>query len=688
MTLRLKIQLVAAAIAVASMVAMAALGFGIARRALLASLDERVSSVAASVAAGIDPTDLAQIKDLVSARTPAYLRLREVARSATAASQSGLFPIRWVYMLTPTAHGATSGWDLAVDIDSESAPDWVPPGTPYSPEGVDSTVSPVIAPTVHSMYLHDEWGEWLSGFAPVRDASGQVVGLVAADINHKVVADVILAGSGSVILVLGLMSTVVYLAAGMSIARLLRPMDRIRAHIARLGAGEFGERLVLPANEELRVIADDLNGLGAKLGEREQLTRENRALSLDVTRKDEQLDAIARVDVQLHEIQDIDILIERILVNARMLLRCDAGSVMLREGDELILAWVQNDSLSKGLPPGRRYRIPVSRIPVGGGSIAGWVASSGQPVVIDDAYSIPASAPYHFNKVVDDATGYRTRSVLALPLRTASGRVVGVLQLLNPVDSHGAARVGFTPDDLEAIHHFASAATVALERAALTRSIVMRMIKMAELRDPSETAAHVQRVAAYSVILFEAWAARHGIDPAKAESQRDTLRIAAMLHDVGKVGIPDAILKKPGRLTVEEYRTIQDHVGIGAELFADGETPLERSAREVALHHHERWDGAGYPGDTSGTRNGASGGKGLGQPTPLGGEKIPLFARIVAVADVFDALSSKRQYKEAWPEDRVIAEMKVNAGRQFDPELIEILLEHLPAFRMVAAQYP
>lgn len=688
MTLRLKIQLVAVVIAIASMAAMAWIGYRIARHALLASLEERVESIAATAAIAVDPTDLAQLTSRESAGTPAYARVLAVARAATEAGKSGLFPVRWVYMLTPTTHQSGSGWDLAIDTDPQSAPDRVPPGTPYAAK-IASTGEPAEIPAQWgSRYLTDEWGEWLSGFAPVRDEHGVVVGLVGADIDYKVVTDVLVTGSGSVILGVGLLSLLVYLAAGLSITRLMRPVDRISVHIARLGAGEFAQRIALPASEELRILGDDLNSLAQHLAEREHLSSQNRALSADVARKGEQLDAIARVDVQLHEIQDVDILIERILANARMLLRCDAGSVMLREGDALLLAWVQNDTLSRGLPAGQRLRVPVSRIPIGGGSIAGYVASSGLPVVIDDAYTIPQGAPYHFNQAVDEATGYRTRALLTLPLRTSSGRVIGVLQLLNPVDGRGGARAGFTPDDLDAIHHFATAATVALERASLTRSIVMRMVQMAELRDPSETASHVQRVAAYSVILYEAWAVRHGIDPSRAEGQRDTLRIAAMLHDVGKVGIPDSILKKPGRLTVEEYRTIQEHVRIGAALFAEGDTPIEAAAREVALHHHERWDGAGYPG-TAPSSDSAAGGAGSGyRSTPMSGEQIPLFARIVGVADVFDALSSKRQYKEAWPEERVVAEMKVNAGRQFDPELIDILVERLADFRMVAARYP
>ena len=687
MTLRLKLQLAAAAIAILSMAAMAWVGFETAEDALIDSLEVRVRSVAATVAVGIEPRSLDGLAEPGSERSPGYLALHAHVGRVCEANRVGLFPIRYVYLLVPTTHGATSGWDFILDGEPMGSPDWAPPGEPYSPDPIAPTLSPLLPTTPSSIYLEDRWGRWLSGYAPIFGAKGEVVALVGADIDYKVVTDVLLAGAASAVLVVALVSLGIYWIAGISIVSLLRPIDRMRHFISAVGAGDFGTRLPSPSGDELGAVAADLNTMAMKLSDRERLSRENATLSSDVARKEEQLVAIARVDVQLHEIQDLDILIDRILGVGRRLLRCDAGSVLLREGEELHLKWVQNDTLSRGLAPGQRFRVQFARIPVGGGSIAGYVAMSGQPALIDDAYAIPSDAPYHFNRAVDDSTGYRTRSVLAIPLQ-AAGKVIGVLQLLNPLEADGAPRTGFAPDDLEAIHHFASAATVALKQASTTRAMVMRMIEMAEMRDPSETASHVQRVAEYSIILYEAWAARHGVDDLRMESERDILKIAAMLHDVGKVGISDTILKKPGRLTVDEYRTIQQHAVTGARLFADRRSPLDRAAFDVALHHHERWDGAGYPGDVVVDPLLVANGTLPGAGPQMAGERIPLFARIVAVADVFDALSSKRQYKEAWPEDRVITEMTINAGRQFDPEFIELLTACLPAFRVVAAQYP
>lgn len=178
-----------------------------------------------------------------------------------------------------------------------------------------------------------------------------------------------------------------------------------------------------------------------------------------------------------------------------------------------------------------------------------------------------------------------------------------------------------------------------------------------------------------------------GLDEKKIQHERDILGIAARLHDVGKVAISDAILKKPGRLTAEEYEVMKNHTTEGAKLFRERESVLDQPTIDVTLHHHERWDGGGYPGDRDGEFTSESKETPPSTGKAMKGEVIPLFARLVAVADVFDALSSKRMYKEAWPEDRVLTEMKVNAGKQFDPELIEILFEKIEQIRAASERY-
>ena len=688
MTLRTKIKVVAMSITVVSTVTMSIVDYTQHHSALRESINARVREIAVTLAVAVHPTAVASITGPESLDTPEYCELEQLVRTVTAANQVGKFPLRFVYLLVPTKANATSGWDFAVDSDPRSSADWTAPGTPYNYSPSTIAIAPIESANPSVRELDDEWGNWLSGYAPIRASDGRVVGLVGVDVSYEsylAQLDWLLWWASGLAL---LLSLVMCVAVDIAVNLLFRPIRQLREFIGHIGAGQFDQRLEAMPRGEFRTVIDDLNSMAVKLSDRAQLARRNLELTEDVSRKQDHLTAFADVDAQLHEIQDLDILMEAILADARRLVVCDAGSVMLREGNDLLLTYLQNDTLEAKSPDRTRSIARATRIPVSGGSVAGYAALSGQPVLIDDAYGIPAGRPYQFNPEVDRATGYRTRAVLAHPLRTSAGKIIGVLQLLNPLGKDGNARAGFSADDAAAVAHFAMAATVALERAALTRSIVLRMIRMAEMRDPSETAAHVNRVAAYSVIIYEGLARKHRFVAARIQRERDSLRIAAMLHDVGKVGIPDAILKKAGRLTAEEYSGMQKHAEIGARLFADRESVLDKYAFEVALHHHERWDGNGYPGMLSFSTEGSH--AVISNPAEtheMKGEGIPLFARIVSVADVFDALSSKRQYKEAWPEDRVINEMRVNAGRQFDPELVEILIENMTQIRAVAARY-
>jgi HD-GYP domain-containing protein (c-di-GMP phosphodiesterase class II) len=216
------------------------------------------------------------------------------------------------------------------------------------------------------------------------------------------------------------------------------------------------------------------------------------------------------------------------------------------------------------------------------------------------------------------------------------------------------------------------------------------MISMAELRDPKETGAHVNRVGSYSVELYEVWARKKGLPPDKIERKKDTLRMAAMLHDVGKVAISDLILKKPAKLSEDEFEIMKSHTFLGARLFKDAQSEFDELAAEVALSHHEKWDGTGYPGyvDPLSEKplSGFSGPDG-GALTKKG-EDIPLFGRIVAVADVYDALCSRRSYKEPWDEARVLEEMRLSAGKHFDPEIVDSFFSCLDVLRSIASRYP
>ncbi len=403
----------------------------------------------------------------------------------------------------------------------------------------------------------------------------------------------------------------------------------------------------------------------------------------------ETLKQLLNFGLEISQIKDIDFLLEKILSEARSFTSCDAGTIYVKEGDWLFARYSQNDTIHTQLAAHRKSVYTNIPIPVDNSSIAGYVAATGGMLNIPDVYELDSSVPYSFNCSFDIKTGYRTTSQLVFPLTSMRGETVGVLQLINAKQQDGAV-VPFQGDDESGIHYFAVTAANAIERAKMTREIILRMNRMAELRDPKETGPHVNRVAAYSVALYDSWAARKGLDQNEVDRSRDILRMAAMLHDVGKVAISDTILKKPGRFTPEEYSLMKLHTVYGARLFPDLYSELDEAAAAVALNHHERWDGAGYPGHISLATlqplpgYAREGGEARGKQ----GEEIPLFGRIVAIADVYDALSNRRCYKEAWDEDAVVAELRKESGTAFDPELLGIFLDGIETFRQIAAQFP
>lgn len=410
-------------------------------------------------------------------------------------------------------------------------------------------------------------------------------------------------------------------------------------------------------------------------------------MKVNTSNREEKLKKIIELEKVLNEIQDIDVLLERILTEARAIVHADAGSIYVHENGVLKIRYAQNDTQQRKLAPGQKLPFNYFSFKVDEQSICGYAVLTGKIVNVPDVYNM-SGLPFVFNKQSDMLTGYRTKAVLTVPLRTASGKTLGVLQILNPQDENK----GITEFDVDSelyIEHFATNATQALERAHLTRSMILRMVQMAEFRDPKETGAHVNRVSNYAVEIYDHWAFQHNISIAESEKFRDTLKIAAMLHDVGKVAVSDMILRKPARLTEEEYKTIQQHTLIGSRLFDDIHSDVDAMSRDVALRHHERWDGNGYPGKVDiATGEILESNPANGKAQGLIGEEIPLAARIVALADVYDALTAKRVYKESWAENDVLREIQAQAGLQFDPEVVMSFFEVLQNIRQIQAAYP
>jgi HD-GYP domain-containing protein (c-di-GMP phosphodiesterase class II) len=290
------------------------------------------------------------------------------------------------------------------------------------------------------------------------------------------------------------------------------------------------------------------------------------------------------------------------------------------------------------------------RIPYNAGFV-GYSVRTAEPLLIKDAYQDP-----RFDRRSDEKTHYRTTSVMTVPLMNSAGNVMGVFQAINKqgTDEQGEPAV-FSTQDLERLSLTAvySAKTVEsamlnMELEATQREIIHILGEVSEYRS-QETGDHIQRVAEISCMLAKFL----GLP----ENEVERIRLAAPMHDLGKVGIPDAILNKPGRFTDDEYTIMKRHSEIGYNMLHNSKRKLLRFAAEIARSHHERWDGRGYP-------------KGIA------GEDIPLAGRICSVADVLDALSSPRCYKQPWPEEKVKEEFIKQRGAQFQPELVDVLMEH------------
>lgn len=202
-------------------------------------------------------------------------------------------------------------------------------------------------------------------------------------------------------------------------------------------------------------------------------------------------------------------------------------------------------------------------------------------------------------------------------------------------------------DQNRALEHLVHERTKALNKSRL--EIIHRLGLAAEYKD-NETGMHVIRMSYYCKVMATA------IGMSKEEAE--LILHASPMHDIGKIGIPDNILRKAGKLTAQERAIMEKHTEIGARIIGEHDSPLLDMARTVALTHHERWDGTGYPHG-------------------LKGEEIPLSGRIAAVADVFDALVSKRPYKKAWPFEKAVAVIKEESGKHFDPGLVKVFLANL-----------
>jgi HD-GYP domain-containing protein (c-di-GMP phosphodiesterase class II) len=402
--------------------------------------------------------------------------------------------------------------------------------------------------------------------------------------------------------------------------------------------------------------------------------RESRPSSKDVNQ-------LLIIIENISHIRDLDTLLKSVLYEARRFVGADAGTIYLKSGKHLLFSYVQNDTLFKGETARDKYAYSRGRMEISKKSLAGYVALTGDSLLIDDVYDIKSDVSYAFNPVYDLKTSYRTRSILVVPLMTRDEVVLGVLQLINAKNEEDV--VPFSMQDKLYITQFAQNAATAIEKAQLSQQMVLRMVDMTELRDPYETIQHARRVGAYSIELFRIWADRHSVSEQEISQTQEVLRTAAILHDVGKIAVSDTVLKKQGELTYEERMQIRYHTIHGARLFKYISSSWDKMAREVALNHHEHWDGRGYPGKIENI-NAPRVYFGPGKR----GSEIPLPARIVALADVYDALISERAYKPAWKREHALNHIRHESGRHFDPEVVDIFLSIQDVIQAIRSRYP
>jgi HD-GYP domain-containing protein (c-di-GMP phosphodiesterase class II) len=385
-----------------------------------------------------------------------------------------------------------------------------------------------------------------------------------------------------------------------------------------------------------------------------------------ITNLEEHLARLNRIGIALSSERDLTRLLTTILLEARAFTHAEGGTLYGVEGDRLRFLATQNDAIDRR-GDGTEYASHEAGqyMPLSHESMAGYVGLTGDLINLENVYLIPPDRPFRFNPEFDRRHEYRTTSMLMVPMKDTNGHILGVLQLINALDPAGQI-VPFDHRWEDLVMSLASQAAVAMRNVRLTEELksaymdtIFRLSVAAEYKD-TETANHIQRVAHYAAII----AKELGFEADRVEA----IRCAAPMHDVGKIGIPESILQKPGKLTPEEYEAMKKHTVLGAHIFDGAEAALLKTSATVALTHHERYDGSGYP-------------------RGLKGSEIPIEGQIIALADVFDALSSPRCYKPAFPVDRCMEIIQSECLHHFHPDVLRAFMNRIEDVLAVRARY-
>ena len=351
----------------------------------------------------------------------------------------------------------------------------------------------------------------------------------------------------------------------------------------------------------------------------------------------------SRISAELHLDKLLDIIAQQI---TQML---DAGrcTIYLKDDD--------SQELWSKIAQGKGLEHTEIRIPLASDGFISLVARTGQTINLPNAYEDP-----RFSIDVDIVTAFRTHATIAVPLKNNSGEVLGVFQVANKSDG-----TPFDKSDEGLLRLLGTLASGSIEIAKLYQEVrvaqletIYRLAVTAEYRDQQDTRQHLKNISIISYLL--------ALSLGMSKSEAELIKNASPLHDIGKVALADNILLKPGKLTPEEFETMKSHTIYGGRILEGAHSKVLQMAHKMSLYHHEKWNGAGYP-------------KGLR------GEEIPLEARIVTVADVFDALCVFRVYKKAWKTEEALSYICDEAGKSFDPRVVEAFQKIYPSVKRLYA---
>lgn len=331
---------------------------------------------------------------------------------------------------------------------------------------------------------------------------------------------------------------------------------------------------------------------------------------------------------------DLNTILEMLMTLANQLIDTDASSILLMDEEKGQLYF----AAATGIKKNEIKKIYLKK----GEGIAGWVAENGKPLHIPDV-----SKDKLFSKKVDQMTGFTTHSVLAVPLKIED-KVIGVTEVVNKKKNKK-----FSSEDIELLEILSTAGALAIQKARLYQDLnelfisAVRAIADAIEAKDHYTRGHCERMRRFSLIIAE------GLN--LSEKEKKDLELSALLHDLGKIGVPDTILLKNDKPTPEEWEILKKHPVIGEEILK--EIKQLKNVLPGVRYHHERYDGKGYPDG-------------------IAGENIPLMARILAVADSYDAMTSDRPYRKGLATDIAEQELIRLKGQQFDPQCIDIFLQN------------